>query len=836
MNFYEYHQTGEALDLPPVYLAAKDLVTAGFKVIPLTKGKKEPANIKSIYELISRPINLENFDFFFKDRDVDLGILMDTTTEFIDIDSKNKPGVDKQILKAIRSGWPELYDKLVIDKTPSGGCHIIYRSEVVGGKNILARVPGSPNPLAIVERICSPKKQYIKISPSEGYELQQLNPFEIPMITAEERNFISAICASFNEVRAPEVKKKEADREDSPWRVFNAANDWKYIRNELIDRNWSVYMDRPDKVLVKRPGNSQQAYSGIIYKDTNILYLFTSSSEFENEKAYTPFGVYAMIRHENNVGAALRQLASEGCGKNVFDEGQFWTRDKSKIKIKYTELLEWLHSIGYRKYKGSIVQEVNNVIDIMEETAMKQAFINEVEFEIRDEMFEKVANIFSPEGGLIAMMKELDDNFIRDDKDHTWIFFRNLAISISASGPVPHEYKSLSGYIWKSSIIDRDFYEHPYEGCDADRFATILGGDKKKALQEILGYNISRYKDPLNARATILMEDIEASEEGESQGGSGKGLLFQFVSQFRKSTHFDGKSFRPSDTFVYQNVDPDTAIIFIDDVEKNFRFNSLFSIITGPLLVNRKNKPQVIISFEDSAKIVITSNYFVGGTDNSSRRRKYEFPVVKYFGQDREPFDEFGRQFFADWDKDEWLKFDNFIAHCCKLYLAETNKKSIGITTGNTAERALIANTNREFVEYMDNQLSVNFFDFAPPVLKNARIDHPGGSVTINAVNMEMFLAGEKNPDYYITITKQELYDRTYKMVNSRYFSTTKLTQWINKWAEARNVEVDTSYKRMSDGERMYRFISWNSHIDPENDETKSGKEPGSDWHPVEKW
>lgn len=825
MNFYEYHQTGEQLDESLVYLAAKDLVTNGFNVIPIEKGKKGPANIKDVYALRARPINLANIDFYFKDRDVDIGIMLDLHMEFIDIDPKNKPGIEQSILKAIRSGWPELYEKLVIDNTPSGGCHIIYRSEITGGKSAIAKVHSKPNPLAIVERISHHNKEYVKISPSGGYELQQLNPFEIPFLSAEERNFISAICASFNEVIIPEVKKKESERADSPWKVFNDTHDWKWIREQLIDRGWSVYMDRTDKVLVKRPGNTPQQYSGIIYKDNNTLFLFTPSTEFENEKAYSCFGVYAMLIHGNDIPAALKLLASEGCGKNIYDEGQFWQRDGKRIKIKYTDLLNWFHLIGYRKYNGAIVQVINNIVEIVDEGAMKQAFLNEVEFEIKDEMFEKVATVFSKDGGMMAMLKSLDDNFISDDKDHTWLFFQNFALQISAADFTPHEYKSLAGYIWKSSIIPRIFQESPYEGCDAHRFISILGGDKKKSLQEIIGYNISRYKDPLNARATIIMEDIEASEEGESQGGSGKGLCFQFISQFRKATHFDGKSFRPSETFVYQNVEPDTDILFIDDVEKSFKFSSLFSIITGPLLVNKKNRDQVIIPFNRSAKIFITSNYFIGGVDISAVRRKYDFPVVKYFGKEKDPVDEFGRQFFAEWDRDEWLRFDNFIARCCQMYLAESNKKAIGTTTENTVERALIANTNREFVEYMDNQLSVNFFDFAPNLLKNSQVFNFGGSVTSNGVNLETFVKNENDPDYYIATTKQELYERVYKFINSRYFSVTKLTQWINRWAESRSVQVDTSYKRQSDGERMYRFINWNSDFAQKSVRNESGNE-----------
>jgi hypothetical protein len=830
MNFYQYYQPGDTLEENPVKLAAKDIIAHGMQVIPLTKGSKKPANIKSVYELLSHPINDKNFDYYFSAREIDLGIILQDDMEFIDIDEKNKPGITQSVLKAIEYGWPEIYEALTIDFTPSGGCHLIYRSEVIGGKQSLAKVPASPNPLTTIERISKSNKQYIKISPSEGYSLKQGNPLDLKFLTSEQRNWLSALAESFNELHTPEVKRKEAEREDSPWSVFNKQNDWKYIRNELIDRHWTIVMELTDKVVVKRPGKSDQRSSGVIYKDKSWLYLYTTSSEFEDGKPYSPFGVYCLFYHDGNIGMACKQLASQGIGKNISEEGQFWIRNKTKIKIKYTELLNWLHSIGYRVYDKTIVQVINNTVEIADEVAMKRAFISEVEFEMQDEMFERVGTIFSNEGGLIAMLTPLDDNFIRDDKDSIWLFFRNLAIKISSLGCEPFDYKHLTGYIWKSSIISRDFYETSFEGCDADKFSDILANGKKQDLQEILGYSISQYKDPLNPRAVIIMEDIDANEEGESQGGSGKGLLFQFVEQFRKPCYFDGKNFKTSDQFIFQNVEQDTAILFIDDVEKQFRFNSLFSILTGGLMINKKNKPQTIIPFSRSPKIFITSNYSIGGMDISSNRRKYEFAISKYFGEDVEPIDVFKREFFTGWDKTEWLRFDNFMVDCCVKYLGELNKKNIGNITANSSERSLISNTNREFVDYMDGQESVNFFDFAPLHLKTKTIHYPDGSMTTNGVSVEAYIHSPNIPDNYFTIAKTALFDKLKDRVKSKYFSISKLSQWLNRWADARGAEIDVSYKRIADSERIYRIIAWKYNFfnsdtakNPSRDDSESG-------------
>lgn len=811
MNFYEYHQGGDETLENPVAHAAASLIAAGLQVIPLLKNDKAPAtSIRDVYKLMSNPINDKNFSYYFEERDVDLGLILADDMEFLDIDEKYKPGIVAAFLQAIEFSAPDIYEKLTIHYTKNNGCHLLYRAEVVGGTKVLARTPNKPNPLAIIERINRSNSQYIKIPPSEGYSVHQRSPMDIQYLTAEERNFLCALAMSFNEVHIPEVKQQEAEREDSPWFVFNSRKDrdWKWMRGELQDRGWQIVQESDQKLTLRRPGTSDHRSSGYLYKDKNMLYLHTTSTEFENGKPYSPFGLYAMFYHDNDTGRASRQLASEGCGRNLTEEGQFWKRTKTSIEIKYTELLNWLEAIGYRRYQNSIVQVINNIVSVSSIQDMKRAFINEVEFEIRDKMYNKVSVIFSDEGGLMAMLPELDDNFICDGPEHTWLFFQNLVIKITDKIE-PYEYKDLDGYIWASDIIARQFHQLPFAGCDADRFVSILGGEKKSHLMEIIGYNISRYKDPLNARATLLMEDISVEDEGDSQGGSGKGLLFQFIKQYRKSADYDGKNFKPGDPFLYQNIDPDTSIIFIDDVDKSFRFSSLFSIITNSLQVNKKNKPQLIIPFEKSPKLFITSNYSIGGQDQSTRRRKYEFAVVKHFGESLHPVDEFGRRFFIDWDRAEWLMFDNLIAECCRMYLCDTEKRDIGNVTANSLDRNLINNTNKEFVEYMDNQLACNFFDFAPAMVKNRAVTYPDGTYVTNAVDFAKWVQNRDSTDYYMYLPKEEFFKKIQVIVKYKNLTTTRLTQWLNRWADARKVQIDPSYIRVSDRERCYRIIDF---------------------------
>jgi hypothetical protein len=806
MHFYDYWTPSDTIDRPCL-LAAQSLIENGLEVMPIAAGTKSPPKFaKELAVYRQNPINNYNVKFNFDHDNVEIAIMLRRNMEVIDVDTKNKAGLSEKFLYSVKNGWPELYEKLVISKTPNGGLHILYYSHKVGGDSILARVPTSKNPLAIVERLNETNKNYIKCAPSKGYEFVQGSPMDMPTLTIEERDWLSAVGASFNEVFIPEVKQKEASREDSPWNVFNHSKDWEYIWDELQQRNWQCVKDLYDRIVVKMAGGKQ--HSGVIWKETNLLHIYTTNSEFENGKSYSPFGVYCFYYHDGNMALACKQLSSEGIGVNKFEDGQFWCKQGKKIVVKYTELSHWLFHVGYRRYENEIVKITSNVVEIVEERDLKAVFLNEVEPEMVDYFYDKVAGIFSDNGGIMAMLKRLENKFVEDTKDTTWLFFKNYAVKITASGILPMQYKEIDGYIWRESIIPRHFYNDNFTGCDAERFIKILGADEYPKLEKIVGYIISRYKDPLNPRAVIFTEDIPAEEEGESQGGSGKGLLFSFCRQFRKVADFDGKNFRLNDTFVFQNVDLDTNIIFVDDVERHFKFNGLFSILTNSLLINKKNKPQIILPFERSPKIVITSNYSVGAMDISSERRKYEFPIIKHFGKDYEPIDEFKRQFFVEWDEKEWAKFDNYMAYCCNAYLAESNKKAISNITTNSIERSLLSNTNKDFIEYMDGQLACNFFDFAPALLKNYSGD-VNGQYTTNGVNYEQWQSKKEDSDYFLFMSKEDFLNKISAISHQKGLTQTRLSQWLKRWATSRKVEIDTRYRRGSANQMCYKIVNF---------------------------
>lgn len=484
-------------------------------------------------------------------------------------------------------------------------------------------------------------------------------------------------------------------------------------------------------------------------------------------------------------------------------EGQFWYLEGKALHVKYGKMLFWLHSEGYALYGGEIVQERNNIVtilgdrDIAGDAVLKARVIDQIESYMADRFYPIVEKIFSRGGGLMAKMRKLEDKFLRDNKEETWLFFKNKALLITKKiGVNPIPYNKINGYVWASSVINRDFYGSNYLKSDAFKFVEILGGKNMDKLCRILGYGLSRYKDPVEPRAIVFTEDVDPSDEGESQGRSGKGLLVQFLKQFRKTAYFNGKNFEPrTNKHFWQDIDLDTNIIFIDDPRRRFDLEDLFSILTEGIHVNKMFKSQLFIPFADAPKVIIASNYSVGKSDDSSKGRQYKFPIVKYFSASLTPKMHFGKEFFINWNKQDWLMFDSFMAQCALDYLTHDNHTEMNVTTADSLERELISETNSEFIDYMDRQLKLAFFDFAPDTLKNLSIEHEDMHYS-NAVNYSKWLEnmGSKNPNRseQIIIDRDKLWEKAIFASKYKDLKKPTATTWLKKWADSRSLKINT--------------------------------------------
>jgi hypothetical protein len=212
----------------------------------------------------------------------------------------------------------------------------------------------------------------------------------------------------------------------------------------------------------------------------------------------------------------------------------------------------------------------------------------------------------------------------------------------------------------------------------------------------VIGFLCHSYRSSAHNKA-IIINDEEISEN--PNGRSGKGLFTQAIGKIRKLASIDGKNFSFDKSFHYQTVKVDTQVMAFDDVRKNFNFENLFSLITEGITLEYKGRDAIKLPVSRSPKVVITTNYTIGGTGGSFEGRKFEVEFSDYFNYKHTPIDEFGHMFYDDWDDEEWLRFDNCMVKCITHYLTNGLVK---YKHSNLETRKFIKETCYEFYEWTE--------------------------------------------------------------------------------------------------------------------------------------
>lgn len=176
---------------------------------------------------------------------------------------------------------------------------------------------------------------------------------------------------------------------------------------------------------------------------------------------------------------------------------------------------------------------------------------------------------------------------------------------------------------------------------------------------------LHNFKDPVIPKAVVFMD---ASLSKDTKGRTGKGIVKTGISKIRKLLTEDGKQFDLRSRFAFSQVDVDTNIMFIDDVHARFDFERLFSVLTEGFTVERKHKDKFHMDYEDSPKILITTNYAISGSGDSFEGRIFEYEFSNYFSYGYTPLEKFGHRLFDQWDNEQWNLFHNFMLGCTQAY------------------------------------------------------------------------------------------------------------------------------------------------------------------------
>ncbi len=248
--------------------------------------------------------------------------------EVIDIDCKNDDTgqVWQKYSDIIKNERPDIWQKMVIQKTKSNGYHLIYQFHNIPGGQHLAK--GENGAVTIETRA---RRQYINIAPSPGYEFLQGDLYSIQYIDDAERDFLLNAARSLNLFVKPKETQERERRtineaarmktsgqynDVSPFKDFNLRATIDDILKLFFNAGWSESKRDAHKIYLLRPGSTDTEYSGNLLIKTGVFHNYsTSAIDFDIEKAYNPAAIYTALVAGGNLKEARRLLLEDGYGK-----------------------------------------------------------------------------------------------------------------------------------------------------------------------------------------------------------------------------------------------------------------------------------------------------------------------------------------------------------------------------------------------------------------------------------------------------------------------------------------------------------------------------------------
>jgi putative DNA primase/helicase len=252
--------------------------------------------------------------------------------ELLDIDTKNDPGRDitGKFLTALAEQRPDLCGRIFHEVTP-GGYHLWYRVEEMGHNKKLCSVRYTDDEklsrnsatgwATVIETrgyggygVCFPTPGYKLVTQIKGIAITASPPHEspLPRITSEEKCFLYDLARSFSDQRDQDTQAANipagGQKGDRPGDKYNAEASQQTTVSLMVSAGWDVIRTKAGICEIGRPGRKHRNKHDASVDSRGTLWVFSTNTEFEPERAYDPFSVLAALRHGSDRSAAAKSL------------------------------------------------------------------------------------------------------------------------------------------------------------------------------------------------------------------------------------------------------------------------------------------------------------------------------------------------------------------------------------------------------------------------------------------------------------------------------------------------------------------------------------------------
>ena len=290
---------------------ATKYIAHGFSPIPLIDGEKRPS-IRNWQQYSEEPMGLEEAKQLFQNTN-SIGLVMGFDgIQCLDIDAKHFRGEEYETFcQRLEEEAPGLKDKMIIQTTRSGGFHWIFKCDEIAGNQKLARnIDGE------VTFETRGKGGQIVTYPSKGYKILG-KITNVQRISPAERDVIFRVARTMDEMQKEVVveSKRIGDmqtQDHTPWGEFRAT----HSALDILQRyGWTIVGESSKYIYLLRPGSTDSKTSGVIFKDTELFWPWTTSSAFEAEMPYDGFQCYTLLEHGGDFDRSIADIRTQGYGK-----------------------------------------------------------------------------------------------------------------------------------------------------------------------------------------------------------------------------------------------------------------------------------------------------------------------------------------------------------------------------------------------------------------------------------------------------------------------------------------------------------------------------------------
>jgi len=435
-------------------------------------------------------------------------------------------------------------------------------------------------------------------------------------------------------------------------------------------------------------------------------------------------------KHKIDINKA-KNLVNELDSDNDTQLLTFWSVVKSIITIDRYKLISLLSNEGGfylyyydKKLNYQLVRVIDNFVSETNIEQVKKFLINYIDAipyenfdginktRLREVIYKGADAYFNK--ALFEFMPNIDLKFLKHTKDSAYYPFLNGVVHVTKNKKELLKYGAINMHVWKDQVIqykidvDQDL---DYENVQYTKFINKISDsnpEREAYAISLIGYLLHTYKDPTKSYAVILAEETEDESAG---GGAGKGLFFKAIGKLINLVSIDGKNFKLDKSFAFQRVELSTQLIVVEDCRKNVDFEGFYSKITEGVTIEKKNKDEIYISYDDAPKFGFTTNYTINYAGGHGKRRVKVIEFSSFFNHKNTPLDFFGgKALFNDWDNDEWNRFYNYMIECVQIYLEAGIPALDNSLTINRKNIKL--NFTEDFLDYYDSVVQDKWFEF----------------------------------------------------------------------------------------------------------------------------